>query len=101
MFYTEDEVIVLDKSHPKYLKTFKAINRLNSYLMRKYELKLFDKYNNIADKDEVSQYNKVGISYIMQVMNTKNLLDLNQQTDSSIDRYITTILDGEFSILED
>lgn len=94
-FYTEDAVMVLDKNHPKYLKTFKALNRLNSYLMKKYELKLFDTYRNSADQDEVSQYKKVGISYMMEVMNSKNLLDLNKQTDSSVERYFTAVLDGE------
>ena len=77
-FYTEDAVIVLDKSHPKYLKTFKALNRLNSYLMKQYELKLFDIYRNIADKEQGNQYKKVGVSYLMEVMNSKNLLDLNR-----------------------
>lgn len=95
VFYTQNAVMVLDKNHPKYLKTFKGLNRLNSYLMKKYELKLFDTYGNIADKDEVSPYKKVGVSYMMEVMNSKNLLDLNKQTDSSVEKYFTAVLDGE------
>ncbi len=95
VFYTQDAVIVLDKSHSKYLQTFKAINRLNSYLMKKYELNLFDKYTNVEDKDEISKYKKVGVNFIIETLNTKDLLDLNKQTDSSVDKYFTTILNGE------
>lgn len=99
VFYTQDSVIVLDKSHSKYLKTFKALNRLNSYLIKKYDLKLFDTYKNIESKDTLDDYEKVGVSYMIKIMNTKNLLDLNKQTDNSVDKYFTTILNGEESIL--
>lgn len=99
VFNTQDSVIVLDKSHPKYLKTFKALNRLNSYLIKKYDLKLFDTYKNIESKDTLDDYEKVGVSYMIKIMNTKNLLDLNKQTDNSVDNYFTTILNGEESIL--
>lgn len=95
VFYADDEVIVLDKSHSKYLKTFKAINRLNSYLIKNYELKLFDTYTNITNKDEVKDYKKLSTNYMMEVMNSQNLLDLNKQINTSIDKYFTTILDGE------
>ena len=99
VFYTQNAVIVLDKSHPKYLKTFKAINRLNSYVMKQYELKLFEKYQNIKSVDKANEYEKVGVSYVVQVLNSKNLLDLNTQTDEKIDKYISTILDGEGCIV--
>ena len=46
--------------------------------MKQYELKLFDIYRNIADKEQGNQYKKVGVSYLMEVMNSKNLLDLNR-----------------------
>ncbi len=95
VFYAQNTVIVLDKSHPKYLKTFKAINRLNSYLMKRYELKFFDKYSNIQNIDEVSGNEKVAVNYMIEIMNTQNLLYLNVQTDSTVDKYFTAILDGE------
>lgn len=95
VFYANDGVIVLDKSHSKYLKTFKAINRLNSYVIKNYDLKLFDRYNNVKNKDEVKDYKKLDTDYIMKVLNEKNLLDLNTQIDSGIDKYFSIILDGE------
>lgn len=94
-FYSKDKQLVLDKNHPKYLKTFKAINRLNEYALKKYELDMFDTHTHTPTKDGLEKHKKVGVSYIMQVLNSKNLLDLNTQIDSKIDRFISTILDGE------
>ncbi len=41
VFYGEFANIVLDKSHKKYSKTFKALSRLNDYMLKEYSVKLF------------------------------------------------------------
>jgi len=41
----ESAFLTLDKSHPKYLNTFKALNRLNAYTMKKYDIALFENNN--------------------------------------------------------
>jgi hypothetical protein len=99
LFFTDDKQLILDKNHKKYLKTFKALNRLNEYVSKKYNLKLFDSWKNIEAKD-ISEYtNRVRISYIIEVLNSKDLLNLNKQTDDKIDKYFTTILEGKDVIL--
>lgn len=98
VFFTEEKQLILDKSHKNYLKTFKAINRLNEYVKKEYDLELFTHWKN---EKEVEEYtNRVGISYIMEKLNTKDLLDLNKQTDKKIDRYFTTLLEGEDVVLQ-
>lgn len=104
-YNTEKIQLVLDKNHTKYLKTFKALNRLNEYIFKEYELSLFrqrvidETYTYMPTKDGLENHKKVGVSYIMEVLNTKNLLDLNKQTDDKIEKFITAILDGEECIL--
>lgn len=95
VFCTDEIQLILDKNHSKYLKTFKAINRLSQYIAKKYELKMFDTYIHTKTKDGLQNHKKVGLDYIMEVLNSKNLLNLNKQTDEKIDMFFTTILDGE------
>lgn len=103
--YNRKIALTLDKNHPKYLKTFKALNRLNQYIVKEYDIFLFealdmsDMYTQSKTNDAYAGYEKVGISFITEVLNRKNLLDLNKQTDSTIDKYFTIILDGEECIL--
>lgn len=98
--YDRKIALTLDKNHPKYLKTFKAINRLNQYILKKYDLFLFETiYTQSETNISYAGYEKVGVSFIMEVLNRKNLLDLNKQTDAKIDKFFTTILDAEGSIL--
>ena len=97
VFFTDDKQLILNKSHKNYLKTFKALNRLNEYILREYDLELFTQWSN---KEEVAEYkNRVGISYIMEVLNSKDLLNLNKQTDEKVARYFTAALEGEDVIL--
>lgn len=94
--YDKKIALTLDKNHPKYLQTFKAINRLNQYILKEYELVLFETlYIQSATNTPYAGYEKVGTSFIIELLNRKNLLDLNKQTDAKIDKFFTTILDGE------
>lgn len=101
VFYAQNHQLILDKNYKGYLKTFKAINRLNDYIFKAYDLRLFKRphcdYNwaNSESEDIVEYKNRVGIKYIVEVLNTKNLLDLNKQIDSKIERYMSIIYDGE------
>jgi len=97
-FYSDEKQLILDKNHAKYLKTFKAINRLSSYVKKEYDLDMFDSYLHVENKDGLDK-TKVGISYIVEVLNKKNLLNLNKQTDDKIAKFITIIYEGEESIL--
>ncbi len=97
VFFADEKQLILDKSHKDYLKTFKALNRLNEYIAQEYSLELFKKWEN---KKEVEEHkNRVGVSYITKILNTKDLLDLNKQTDDKIEKYFTMILEGEDVIL--
>ncbi len=97
VFFADEKQFILDKSHKNYLKTFKAINRLNEYIVKKYDLELFTRWSN---KEEIKEYkNRVGLSYVIEVLNSKELLNLNKQTDDKIDRYFTTILESDDVIL--
>ena len=98
-FYNNDKQLTLDKNHLKYLKTFKAINRLNDYIARKYQLDMFDTYRHTQENELLPEHEKVGMSYITQVLNSKDLIDLNKQTDEKIDKFITAIFDGEACIV--
>ena len=97
-FYSDKKQLVLDKSHIKYLKTFKAINRLNDYIEKEYDLDLFDSYLHVKNKDGLDK-NRVGIKYVVEVLTTKNLLNLNKQIDDKIAKFMTTIYEGEEVIL--
>lgn len=100
-YHTEKIQLILDKNHPKYLKTFKAINRLNEYVYEKYEINLFrqriksDTFTNMPTIDGLAEHKRVGLKYIVNTLNTKDLLNLNKQVDIKIDKYMTTIYDGE------
>ena len=99
--YTEKVQFVMDKSHPMYLKTFKAMKKLNEYVYDKYELSLFrqkiehDTYCNMPSSDGLQEHANVGIEYISRVLNTKDLLNLNTSIDPKIEEYIRTIYEGE------
>lgn len=105
VFYAKDKQLILDKNHKNYLKTFKAINRLNEYAFKTYDLRLFKRKHADYDwanreKEDIAEYtSRVGVSYIVEVLNTKNLLDLNKQTDSKLGSYMSNIYDGEGSIV--
>jgi len=97
VFCAEEKQLILDKNHKNYLKTFKAINRLNEYIKKEYDLELFTCWKN---EEEVEEYeNRVGVSYIMEILNTKDLLDINKQTDDTIEKYFSSILEGKNIIL--
>jgi len=101
VFYAKDIELILDKNHKAYLKTFKAINRLNDYVFKAYDLRLFKREHCTYDwanrqKEDISEYiNRVDIKYIVEVLNTKNLLNINKQIDSTIEKYMSIIYDGE------
>jgi len=97
VFFADEKQLILDKTHKNYLKTFKAINRLNEYIKKEYDIELFTHCKN---EEEVKEYkSRVGISYITKLLNTKDLLDLNKQVDDKIEKYFTTILEDEDVIL--
>lgn len=93
--------LIMDKSHPKYLKTFKALNRLNEYVYQKYELSLFrqkiehETFCNMQTVDGLNDHERVGLSYIVQTLNSHDLLNLNKSIDPKIEEYMRTIYDGE------
>jgi len=91
IFHTDKVKLVLDQSHPKYLTTFKAINRLNSYLKKEYDLELFTNSLHVENPDSFNNHEKVDMSYIVKVLNTKELLNLNKQTDDKIAKYISIL----------
>ena len=93
-FYNDEKQLILDKNHEKYLKTFKALNRLNSYVRKEYDLELFTGYLHVETKEGFDEHEKVDMSYIVKVLNTKNLLYLNQQTDDKIAKYISILYEA-------
>jgi predicted nucleic acid-binding protein len=96
VFFTKEEAqLILDKNHPKYLKTFKAINRLNEYVGKKYDIELFSQWRNRDELVVKNTKNRLAIEYIIKTLNTKELLNLNQQTDDTIAKYMSIIYDGE------
>jgi len=97
-FYSDEIQLILDKEHPEYLKTFKAINRLSGYLKKTYDIDMFDGYLHIP-KREALHKRSVGIGYIVGLLTTKNLLDLNRDTDDKIAEFMTLIYEGEGVIL--
>ncbi|MDD2830409.1 MAG: hypothetical protein PHW18_12610 [Sulfuricurvum sp.] len=103
--HTDKVQLVMDKSHPKYLKTFKALNRLNEYVYVKYGLSLsrqrieHDTYCNMTSSEGLENHTKVGIEYISHVLNTKDLLNLNKSIDPKIEEYMRSIYEGEGCIV--
>jgi hypothetical protein len=97
--------LVLDKRHQNYLKTFKAINRLNDYVKNVYNLKLFqsgfteETFCNFQNKEGFESYEKVGVGYIIETLNTKDLLDLDKLSDDSVSKYMTVIIANEACII--
>jgi len=97
-FFNDEVELVLDKNYLRYLKTFKALNRLNSYVQKEYSINLFESYLHININDKVSK-KRVGMSYIVKVLGEKNLLNLNRQIDEKIQNYMSTIFDAEEGIV--
>jgi hypothetical protein len=97
--------MILDKSHPNYLKTFKALNRLNDYVKKVYDLKLFhsdftdERYRNFQNKEGFDSYKKVGLEYIANILNSKDLLDLNTHINETISKYMSIIVENENCIV--
>lgn len=99
VFYSKNKQLILNKNHSNYLTTFKAIDRLNSYSLQKYDLEMFISYQNTDTRKGLPKHKKAGISYITEVLNSKDLVDLNKQIDDNISKYLTAIYDGQGSIL--
>lgn len=97
-FYSDKKQLILDKNHSKYLKTFKAINRLNSYVKKEYALDIFDNFLHVENKDGLDK-KIVRIAYIVEILTIKSLLNLNKQTDDKIAKFMSIIYEGEESIL--
>jgi len=95
VFFTQDKELILDKNHPKYLKTFKAINRLSEYVKKEYDLELFTHWENQERFVVNAAQRSLDISYIVEVLNTKNLLNLNKEIDSKIEKFMSIIYEGE------
>ena len=64
MFFADEKQLVLDKNHKKYLKTFKALNRLSEYVAKEYDLVLFDDWRNRDELTLAEKKDRLGISYI-------------------------------------
>ncbi len=100
VFYGEEKdskiQLILDKNHPNYLETFKALNRLNEYVKKVYNLKLFysdstdNTFANFKDKDGFDGYKKEDISYVEKVLATKDL-----SSDDTIIRYMRVISENK------
>ena len=95
VFFAHKKQLILNKNHPKYLKTFKALNRLSEYVAKEYDLVLFDDWRNRDELTLAEKKERLGISYIVEVLNKKELLNLNRQTDDKIAKFMSTIYDGE------
>ena len=93
VFYAEEKQLILDKNHKNYLKTFKALNRLNDYIFKIYDIRLFKRpycdydWANRESKDIFEYTNRVGMEYILEALNGK--------TDSKIKNYINIIYNGK------
>ena len=99
IFFTEEKQLILDKNQPKYLKTFKAINRLSEYVKKKYDLVLFTHWDNRDDVAAETAEVNLGIKYIVELLNQKDLLNLNRKIDTKIEKFMSTIYEGEAAIL--
>jgi hypothetical protein len=91
IFYDQDLQLILDKNHKDYLKAFKAIDGLNSYIFEKFEIKLFKRkhcnYNWInKEKKDIKKYtNRVGVDHIFKILNNKK--------DTKIENFMNIIED--------
>jgi len=95
VFFADEKQLVLDKNHKKYLKTFKALNRLSEYVAKEYDLVLFDDWRNRDELTLAEKKDRLGISYIVEVLNKQDLLNLNKQIDEKIGKFMSTIYEGE------
>jgi len=85
VFTNEHSQLILDKSHKNYLKTFKAINRLNEYLNHS----LFNTWTNIT-KDSLEEYkNNLDINYIKS-----NISKDDQKVQNFLNKIDTTVIYG-------
>jgi len=97
VFYSEDLQLILNKNYKGYLKTFKAINRLNDYIFKAYNIRLFKrKYCDYdwenREKEDITKYtSRVGIEYIIKTLDGKS--------DAKIDSFISTIKNGRECII--
>ena len=80
-FFSDDSQLILDKSHKNYLKTFKALNRLNEYCNNK----LFNSWRNIQ-KEQLKEYkNNLDFKYIKENINNDDKKVLNYLSRIDID----------------
>jgi len=99
VFYGEMTNLVLDKTHKKYSQTFKAISRLNDYLLKEYSVKLFKvdgrefDYANIS-KSELSGVEKGSVGFIGEMISMTM-----RDTDEFINKKYKEILSGEDAIV--
>jgi len=91
--------LTLDKSHPKYLETFKALNRLNTYITKKYNIALFEN-NNLQNTFYINSetpiiydgYKNYPLSIVeVKIESVKN--------DKKVVNYMRTIYQGEGCIV--
>jgi len=99
IFYGEFANLVLDKSHQKYSQTFKAISRLNDYLLKEYSVKLFKvdgrefDYANIS-KGEFPSVKKGSIDFIGEMLSMTM-----RNSDEFINKKYKEILSGEDAVV--
>ena len=91
LFLVDEKQLILDKSNKNYLKTFKTLNRLNEYLLKNYNIMLFESWKNIEAKELDSYTNRLNISYIKNKLNEKKLLNSNQ----TINNYFENISEAK------
>ena len=99
VFYSEEIELILDKSHKQYLKTFKALNSLNEYILKMYKIELFKGWRNTDENTVTDEKQRVGIAHIVSTLNTQNLLNINKQIDEKIEEYMRIIYEGEVCIV--
>jgi hypothetical protein len=94
VFYGDFTNLVLDKSHKEYLKTFKALSRLNDYMLKEYNIRLFthpqnrEDYENIS-KSELPNVERGHISFIAEMMSMSM-----RSSDEFINKKYSEILEG-------
>lgn len=94
VFYGEFSNLILDKTHVKYSQTFKAISRLNDYMLKEYSVRLFKvegrefDYANIS-KSELSSIEKASIGFIGEMISMTM-----RDSDEFINKKYKEILDG-------
>lgn len=95
VFFDKERQLVMDKNHKLYLKTFKAINRLNEYVKKEYGLVLFDDWRNRDEITLAKPQDRLRIDYIVKKLNTKDLLNIDKQIDEIIEKFMEVIYKGE------